>query len=1032
MNHADLLSADFWIGSLFRACWQGSLFILAVWGLCRLFPRVPASWRCGLWWLACLKPLVALFWVVPLTLFTLPAVSPVLPLSQSPRMLPVSRAFQSTPRKDTTPSDEINFFAEGAASSAPTAQYPQDTQALIHRHSWYDNSLFSFRDEGEISAFPLDTTFVPPSLALFQEKDRSKTASPHAARLHRDQEVRRASPSQSAKQSQEYSALCNLRSALILFWIGSVLVGLSLAVGHLLLLCRLARRAQPLQRAGARQTARQLAANIGLRTLPPLRTTAQVGPLALGLFRPMVLLPLCLATRLSLPELRIILAHEFVHIRRGDLWLGLVPILARALFCFHPLVLLACREYEQAREEACDAQTLTVTGTLPDAYGQLLLKLGVQSGQTEPVAAYMATVHYRTLQRRLTMLQLVPGQTRPSRRVALAALLWIGAVGIVPWRIGIAQTEPTGNLASPRKVIHSVQADSRTTLPVSPLPDSARQVSTQNPAEAPANTAATVRARNKTVSRSTFDATAPLFSEPQLQQKIFVHAEGIPVGELLTLISKQAGIALSAKDALADEKIIVFGPPRPLKALLKDMAVLFNNTWMRGKTADGRLAYIMVRGQRAQEYEAALRDATPRRSFSSLLALKLNSLEARALLQAGQEEVAPHKSWADVYRRISTLSPDNAVASKRALHNYAAGNWQNAPNPKAGDIAYSLLQSMALAAGEQNGAQDRIPILGDLPLIGHTFRKHLSSANVPEWQLPPHGDPYSKQAISRRAALPNEETIHAAMQEPSWVDQLRALAEMSGKPVMADFYRNRPQPPWTPLSKLAKGTDPLWAALDALCHPQGYLWWAHEDTLLLRRRDWYHQQAYEVPDRWLRDMAGRLQAQGGQPTPADLIRLRELTPQQIVGLTRSLGDLGYDESQIAGLPEMLNFLAATWGNRAQIWREPIAPRPENGENYTETGRFTLHLQRQFEPILQAKQMTVAAGKGQRFRLGLFHLNPLTTEEAQQATQFTIEGAAAILRLCWELDDEQGGEFDMRLPLTLPNDRRDRTRVEIVP
>src|SRR5262245_8565649 len=59
--------------ALMRASLHGAVAIAAVWMVCRLFPRLPAALRCGLWWLACLKLLVALVWAEPIPLAVLPA-----------------------------------------------------------------------------------------------------------------------------------------------------------------------------------------------------------------------------------------------------------------------------------------------------------------------------------------------------------------------------------------------------------------------------------------------------------------------------------------------------------------------------------------------------------------------------------------------------------------------------------------------------------------------------------------------------------------------------------------------------------------------------------------------------------------------------------------------------------------------------------------------------------------------------------------------------------------------------------------------
>jgi beta-lactamase regulating signal transducer with metallopeptidase domain/peroxiredoxin len=62
-----------WAGGMLRALGHGTLFVLGAWLLCRLFRRIPAAARAGLWWLACVKLLIALTWAAPLSL---PILSP--------------------------------------------------------------------------------------------------------------------------------------------------------------------------------------------------------------------------------------------------------------------------------------------------------------------------------------------------------------------------------------------------------------------------------------------------------------------------------------------------------------------------------------------------------------------------------------------------------------------------------------------------------------------------------------------------------------------------------------------------------------------------------------------------------------------------------------------------------------------------------------------------------------------------------------------------------------------------------------------
>ena len=62
------------VGALVRASLEGGLFVAAVWAVCRLVPRLPATVRCGLWWAACLKLLLGLAGLPAVRLPLLPAV----------------------------------------------------------------------------------------------------------------------------------------------------------------------------------------------------------------------------------------------------------------------------------------------------------------------------------------------------------------------------------------------------------------------------------------------------------------------------------------------------------------------------------------------------------------------------------------------------------------------------------------------------------------------------------------------------------------------------------------------------------------------------------------------------------------------------------------------------------------------------------------------------------------------------------------------------------------------------------------------
>ncbi|XHS32447.1 M56 family metallopeptidase [Pseudoxanthomonas sp. UC29_72] len=116
----------------------------------------------------------------------------------------------------------------------------------------------------------------------------------------------------------------------------------------------------------------------GLRTAPPLRLSRQISsPQLVGVRRPVLLLPTPEAARIGDDDLDMALTHELVHLRRRDLWWGLLPVLAQHVAFFHPLVHYAVREYGVAREAAVDAAVIAGNRHCRGDYGRLLVRLGV-------------------------------------------------------------------------------------------------------------------------------------------------------------------------------------------------------------------------------------------------------------------------------------------------------------------------------------------------------------------------------------------------------------------------------------------------------------------------------------------------------------------------------------------------------------------------------------------------------------------------------------------------------------------------------
>ncbi len=168
---------------------------------------------------------------------------------------------------------------------------------------------------------------------------------------------------------------------------------------------------------------RELCVQVGVRRTIDARWSSAIdAPMIVGLLRPAILLPAGRFQTLSIAAQRMAICHELVHLRRGDLWLGCVPALAERLFFFHPLAILAAREYLLAREAACDRAVLRLLDAAPQDYGRLLLALGV-SPMRAGLAAAGSSRSFSTLKRRIAML----GHRSPSSMSRVGGWLLAGA-----------------------------------------------------------------------------------------------------------------------------------------------------------------------------------------------------------------------------------------------------------------------------------------------------------------------------------------------------------------------------------------------------------------------------------------------------------------------------------------------------------------------------------------------------------------------------------------------------------------------------
>lgn len=182
----------------------------------------------------------------------------------------------------------------------------------------------------------------------------------------------------------------------------------------------------------ARMALQQRRFRRALGTLEPLRddlwrAAAKDGlPAVVGL-RARIVLPSDFEYRYAAEQQALVLAHERVHVRRGDVYCNLGFALLCALQWFNPLLRLAQRAYRLDQELACDACVLALNPQSRRSYGEALL--GSSSAfPAAPLGCPAFGTH--PLKERITMLtRPLPSLNRRLSGLALSLALGLGFAG---------------------------------------------------------------------------------------------------------------------------------------------------------------------------------------------------------------------------------------------------------------------------------------------------------------------------------------------------------------------------------------------------------------------------------------------------------------------------------------------------------------------------------------------------------------------------------------------------------------------------
>ncbi|WP_422660966.1 M56 family metallopeptidase [Paenibacillus sp. EC2-1] len=150
-------------------------------------------------------------------------------------------------------------------------------------------------------------------------------------------------------------------------------------------------------------------------------------PVLVGLLKPTILLP---ASRELDLELRMVINHELIHLKRKDLWVKMLVLVVSCLHWFNPLVHLLRKDIHFWSEIACDEEVVRgMTYAERKRYGETILNVMIGTRDLPVRFAASLSGNGQQLKRRLTMMMNVKKFKKRTVFMTIAALVVMGAIG---------------------------------------------------------------------------------------------------------------------------------------------------------------------------------------------------------------------------------------------------------------------------------------------------------------------------------------------------------------------------------------------------------------------------------------------------------------------------------------------------------------------------------------------------------------------------------------------------------------------------
>ncbi|MDB5289496.1 MAG: hypothetical protein JWL69_737 [Phycisphaerales bacterium] len=419
----DCLAASLaWVA---RASWQASVVAaLVLLAQFLLRGRVSARWRYNLWLLV----------VARLVLPSMPGTrfSPFNWLHFNAAQVAASPETSRTPVARVTPAPRVQPFTVGAMSAG--TEPPREQAVAAENLPIMSDDASMEVEAGESAVAPVAGSIAGaaagagPSRAVDSPSPKSPSPKPSATT------PASVIPSQFKAVSRP---MISFRHALAAVWCLGFLVMVARVLWATRRLALLVRNLPEVRDPEIIGAVSQCAARLRLARSPTvLEAPAGIGPALAGVLWPRLLLPAAALRGLGRNELRLVVLHELVHLRRGDLALNWLLAVLEGAHWFNPFVWFAFARLRADRELACDERVLSISppahrGDDCRDYGRAILKLlnPPPSGTVPALAVGVLDgggwARKAQLRRRITMIARFdrPAGRWPALGVALSLLV---------------------------------------------------------------------------------------------------------------------------------------------------------------------------------------------------------------------------------------------------------------------------------------------------------------------------------------------------------------------------------------------------------------------------------------------------------------------------------------------------------------------------------------------------------------------------------------------------------------------------------